>query len=70
MATTMNTDLMTDREKRFFNTSLQVEVLKGYLNYYKTHKEYTKEQLYKDYYDSSWETFFQKKTLDKYLEVA
>lgn len=70
MTTIMNRDLMTDREKRFFDMNLQVEVLKGYLNYYKTHKEYTKEQLYKDYYDLGWEKFFQKKTLDKYLEVA
>lgn len=63
-------NLLTDKQKRLFNMDLQVEVLKGYINYFKSHKEYTKEQLYKDYYDLHWEEFYQKKTLDKYLEVA
>lgn len=49
----------------------EVMVLKGYINYYNTHKEYTKEQLYKDYYGMNWEHFYNKKSLDKYLkEVA
>lgn len=53
------------------NMNTEVMVLKGYINYYNTHKDYTKEQLYRDYYDLNWEKFYNKGTLDKYLrEVA
>ena len=45
----------------------EVMVLKGYIIFYNTHKEYTKEQLYKDYYGMNWEQFYNKKSLDKYL---
>lgn len=55
---------------RTINMKVEVMVLKGYINYYNTHKEYTKEQLYKDYYDLNWEKFYREGTLDKYLEVA
>lgn len=50
------------------NMKTEIMVLKGYINYYNTHKEYTKEQLYRDYYGLSWERFYEKDTLDKYLE--
>ena len=45
----------------------EVMVLKGYINFYNTHKEYTKEQLYKDYYGMNREHFYNKKSLDKFL---
>ena len=45
----------------------EVMVLKGYIDFYNTHKEYTKEQLYKDYYGMHWEYFYNKKSLDKFL---
>jgi hypothetical protein len=44
-----------------------VEVLKGYINYYKNHPEYTREQLYHDYYNGDEEEWMLKGTLDKYL---
>lgn len=57
---------------REISLETEVMVLKGYINFYNTHKEYTKEQLYKDYYGMHWEHFYNKKSLDKYLvkEVA
>lgn len=56
---------------RTINHNVEVMVLKGYINYYNTHKEYTREQLYKDYYDLNWEKFYKEGSLDKYLrEVA
>jgi hypothetical protein len=54
------------------NMKTEVMILKGYINYYNTHADYTREQLYKDYYEMHWEHFYNKKSLDKYLvkEVA
>jgi hypothetical protein len=58
-------------DMKTINMNTEVMVLKGYINYYNTHKDYTKEQLYRDYYDLNWEKFYNKGTLDKYLrEVA
>lgn len=57
---------------REYTMETEVMVLKGYIDFYNTHKEYTKEQLYKDYYGMHWEHFYNKKSLDKFLvrEVA
>ena len=54
---------------REISLETEVMVLKSYIDFYNTHKEYeyTKEQLYKDYYGMHWEHFYNKKSLDKYL---
>lgn len=54
------------------NMKTEVMVLKGYINYYNTHADYTREELYRDYYGLNWERFYNKGQLDKYLtrEVA
>ena len=56
---------------REISLETEVMILKGYIDFYNTHKEYTKEQLYKDYYGMHWEKFYKEGSLDKYLrEVA
>jgi hypothetical protein len=44
-----------------------VDVLKGYINYYNSHKDYTREQLYHDYYNGNEKKWIAEGTLDKYL---
>lgn len=53
---------------RTINIQTEVMVLKGYINYYNTHKDYSREQLYKDYYDLNWKKFYNEGSLDKYLQ--
>lgn len=52
---------------REYTMETEVMVLKGYIDFYNTYKEYTKEQLYKDYYGMHWKHFYNKKSLDKFL---
>lgn len=52
---------------REYNINTDIMVLKGYINWYNSNPDVTREELYKNYYDYNYEYFMEKGSLDKYL---
>lgn len=52
------------------NLKTEIQVLKGYINYFISHKDYSREQLYNDYYNGDYQEQMKARTLDKYIERA